>query len=104
MPQLKTQTDKKMSRLCEICRQNKTEDILQMPGVAYCCPVCTDCQKKMVYPYWIVISQIALCGGIQNVSKDFYRAVLETAVANNKTTAQVNEDIEDSMRAMGLIK
>jgi len=93
---------------CEVCgrfalyllpgeRIDTTRDRLRVasvPGVPYSAAYCEDCLGAGAHPYWILVANVAACGGIGHVHDGVIEMVKRTLDHLGKTMEEFKCDVE----------
>lgn len=64
---------------CDVCHQHSENIVVAaMPAMPVSVAYCHECIVAGAHPYELVVAQVALCGGLENVAVDYVPIVHDT--------------------------
>lgn len=80
--------------ICEVCNKNESFSTISVPGVPISCAYCMECFQANAHPWWILVSNTACIGGIENAAKYWKEMVEATCNHLGKSMEEFNREVE----------
>ena len=78
---------------CETCETRNAIGVAAVPGVPYSAAFCQECIKAGAAPYWIVVRNTALIGGLDNAADWWKNVVAATLNHLGKSSVDFAADV-----------
>lgn len=82
---------------CEVCGKNPSVAVHAVPAAGMATARCSDCILARAWPYWILVANTALAGGLHNTMEFWRVMVAETLDWLGKTTGQFDADVTETI-------
>ena len=86
--------------LCEVCEKNEIVGVTCVPGIPYSAGYCKECLRANAHPWFILVAQVACCGGLEKVHEGFVEMVECTCKHLGKSMDQFKEDVRVSIEEL----
>lgn len=86
--------------VCDACRIHRAIGVASLPFAPMSVSFCSACLLANNHPYWILVCNTAMIGGLDNSNLD-WRQMVETSLAyQGKTLTEFNADVEHDIYLM----
>jgi hypothetical protein len=82
--------------MCEVCKKNVSVGVACVPGIPYSAAYCEECLKANAHPYGILVAEVAVAGGLENLAPWFREMVSSTLKHIGKTQEEFDQDVKDT--------
>lgn len=84
---------------CEVCNERDAIGVASIPGIPVSVAWCTICVRSGAIPYWAVVANTVICGGLDRMA-DWWQETVETTLTHlGKTREEFNRDVTADMEA-----
>ena len=85
---------------CDTCGNEGELFVYALPGIPMSVANCQVCLDVCAYPYYILVGNTAMIGGVKEAADWWKEAILISLARHGKTLKQFNEDVENDIKAM----
>jgi len=79
--------------VCEVCDKNPGVGVAAVPGVPISVAYCRECLEANAHPYWIVVTNTAMIGGLDHTAEWWVDIVTSTLAHLDITREQFDADV-----------